>query len=166
MLISMDLIGYKRVGNITMNTHYRYQNNILRLCSTGMAKIIRTHIMLDEFAVQYFGTTVDYWVSREPGNNWCGITAGAVRYCIENFHLDSVPVYVESEVHGTTLNPMNSTFNEVRYKDPDNGVWRLFDDQVIWIEQFPYTYEAYSYSHFRTYRVNTHENIYIPIGFK
>ena len=66
-----------------------------------------THIMLDEFAVQYFGTTVDYWVSREPGNNWCGITAGAVRYCIENFHLDSVPVYVELEVHGTTLNPMD-----------------------------------------------------------
>lgn len=120
-----------------------------------------TYFIDDQFASQNWGSTIDYWIDRETNNRWCAYTAGVQRHCIEDFHSTSVDVYAESEVHESIMNPLNTTFSEVRYKDPVDSIWKLFDT-VVWVEEFPYAVEEFSTAHFRTYRVVTNE-IFLPI---
>jgi hypothetical protein len=121
-----------------------------------------TYEMREQFATQNWGTTVDYWVDRGANSRWCASTAGVVRYCVDNLHSTSVEVIAKSEVHDSMKNPMNTIFDQVRYKDPADGVYKLFDYQVLWLKDFPYNVEVFSYSHYRTFRLTTND-IYLPI---
>lgn len=124
-----------------------------------------TYEMKDQFANQAWGTTVDFWVSRDTNARWCAYTDGYLRYCVDNLYNASMEVFAKSEVHASFQNSLNTTFDEVRYKDPSNGWWRLFDNHKVWIRDFPYDVEIFSDSHFRTYRIPTTE-IFLPIIFK
>jgi len=121
-----------------------------------------TYEIRDQFATQSWGTTVDYWVDRDVNSRWCASTAGIVRFCVDNLHSTPVEVYAKSEVHDSLMNPLDTTFDQVRYKDPADGVFKLFDNQVIWIEDFPYDVEIFSNSHYRTFRMTTNE-MYLPL---
>lgn len=121
-----------------------------------------TYEMHNQFANQPWGTTVDFWVSRDTGARWCAYTDGYVRYCVDDLYNGSMEVFAKSEVHASPQNPLDTNFNSVRYKDPTSGWWRLFDDQRVWIRDFPYDVETFSDSHFRTYRVQTTET-FLPL---
>lgn len=118
--------------------------------------------MKDQFAIQNWGTVVDYWVDRDVNARWCASTEGVVRFCVENLHSTPVEVLAQSEIHDSSMNPLDTTFNQVRYKDPIDGVFKFFDNQTRWIELFPYGVEKFSNSHFRTYRMVTN-NLYLPL---
>jgi hypothetical protein len=121
-----------------------------------------TYEMHDTFATQDWGTTVDYWVIRDAGSRWCAYTAGLLRYCVDNLHSSSMNVQVLSEVHTSTANPLDTTFDQVRYKDPIDNYWKLFDAQVSWVAYYPYDVEVFNNYYFHTYRMAT-EDIYLPI---
>lgn len=100
-------------------------------------------------------------VGRLPLAN--AITAGIVRHCVTDLHSGPVASYAESEVHGSNLNDMEATFQDVRYKAPEDNVWRLFDSQVVWLrDSFPYAVADYSPSYFDTYRLTT-DDWHIPL---
>ena len=86
--------------------------------------------MKDQFATQSWGTTIDYWVSRDSGSRWCAYTDGLLRFCVDYLHSDPVEVFARSEVHASALNELNTTFDEVRYKDPNDNIFKLFDSQI------------------------------------
>ena len=125
-----------------------------------------TYYIDDTFAFHSWGTTIDYWVSREGNTTqWCAFTAGIVRHCAINLHTEPVTVMAKSEVHLSPLNQLNTSFDQVRYKDPADDVWKLFNSQTIWTEDFPYQTIKFSNSSFNNIRVQTTE-IYIPIILK
>lgn len=124
-----------------------------------------TYEMQDEFANQDWGNTIDYWVSRQTGPRWCAYTEMIVRFCVDNLHDIPVEVLAKSEVHDSFWNPLDTVFNDVRYRDPSDEVWKLFDNQRVWVKDFPYDVQIFSDSYFRTYRIAT-EEVFLPLVIK
>ncbi len=112
-----------------------------------------TYEVHDQFATQNWGTTVDYWIDRVGNACCCAYPSGILRYCVEYLHSTPVVVLAKSEVHDGLMNPLDTTFDQVRYKDPSDSIWKLFDNQVIWTKDFPYDVEIFSNSHFRAHRM-------------
>lgn len=113
-----------------------------------------------------WGNTIAYWVDRDSGARWCAYSNGYQRHCEDNLHPVSVTVMAKSEIHSTSLNPLDTTFNNVRYKNPSNNNWYLFNSSRIWVTNyFPYDVWGYNNYHFRTYRHETFE-AYIPLLIK
>lgn len=120
-----------------------------------------TYEVRDNFATQDWGTTISYWVFRDTDSRWCAYTENIMRFCINNLHPGPVDVIVSSEVHTSTLNELYMTFYEVRYKDPSDNVFKLFNSQTIWFDDFPYQFESFSNSYFQTYR-STIDDVFLP----
>ena len=125
-----------------------------------------TYEMHDNFANQNWGNVIQYWVSRDNyTSRWCAYTDGVVRFCVNNLHNRPVIILAETEIHETSMNPINTLFSNVMYKSPTDNVWRLFDDQTTWFKNFPYDIHIYSDSYFHTYRIVTQE-IFLPLIIK
>lgn len=124
-----------------------------------------TYEMHDQFASQSWGTSVTYLVERQTGARWCAYTGGVQRYCANTLYDGAMLGLAESEVHGSLHNPLDTTFSEVRYKSPSDGIWRVFDNQRLWVHDFPYNVNIYSDYYFHTYRVQTWE-VYLPLVIK
>ena len=118
-----------------------------------------TYYIDDSFATQTWGTVVDYWIIWDGNQRWCAYTASIQRECVDNLHTAPALVLGKSEVHNYLRNELDTTFDQVRYKDSANN-WRLFD-QSHFNTSGPYRVEIYSNYHYRTYRISTHE-IYLP----
>jgi hypothetical protein len=101
-------------------------------------------------------------VENITGFTWCAYTGGLKRFCVDNLHGGGIKVMAKSEVFISSLNSLDTIFSQVRYKNPYDNVWYLFDNRRNWIKDFPYDIEIFSNSHFRTYRVNT-PMIYLPV---
>lgn len=120
------------------------------------------HELKDNFATQNWETTVDYWVMWEENRRWCSYTDSIKRKCKDDLLDAPANLQVMSEVHKTMLNPLDTTFDEVRYKDPTDAIWKLFY-QYNFIEQFPYGVDDYSAYHWRAYRKYNPISFYLPI---
>jgi hypothetical protein len=106
----------------------------------------------DRFATQNWGTVVDYWVLYD-NSQWCAITAGLQRTCFSDLHPAPAEVQVMAEVHYDPMNPLNTTFNNVRFKDPADNVFKLSDGLGgYWSEDPPYDYYRSTFYYFHTYR--------------
>jgi hypothetical protein len=93
---------------------------------------------VNEVANQTWGTTVDYWVSRTNNTaQWCATTAGVQRVCVNNLNNAPVKVMAKSEVHDSSLNPLNTYYSQLKYKSPSNNLWYSFDSQRTIHENFP-----------------------------
>jgi hypothetical protein len=111
-------------------------------------------------------TTVDYWVIWDENERWCAYSGPGTtiqRHCQPNLHAAPILIVAKSEVHDSPLNPLDTTFSDVRYKAAD-VIWRLFD-QNRFTSDFPYGVEVYANYHYRTHRLSTYD-IYLPIVIK
>jgi hypothetical protein len=134
-------------------------------CVDGIPGGCADYFMSPIYASHNWGTTVDYWVERVSDTRWCATTDMIQRYCKDNIHPGPVSVYAKSEVHETQANPLDTTFDQVRFKDPSNNWWYLFDSHETWVNNYPYNIDIISTSHFRTYREITNP-VYLPIIMK
>jgi len=72
---------------------------------------------------------------------------------------------VKSKVHATSMNPLDTYYDQVRFLDPADNTLKLFDSQRIWQKDFPFDIVIFSNSHFHSYRLETQE-VYLPIVIK
>lgn len=121
-----------------------------------------TYEMKDAFANQNWSTQIDYLVEHITHKQWCAYTNGVLRYCVINLHYGPTLVMAKSEVSASLMNPLSTYYSQLKYKDPNDGDWKFFDDQRIWHSDFPYDTEKYSNSNFLAYRTDT-EEIFIPL---
>jgi hypothetical protein len=121
---------------------------------------------VNEVANQTWGTTVDYWVSRTNNTaQWCATTAGVQRVCVNNLNNAPVKVMAKSEVHDSSLNPLNTYYSQLKYKSPSNNLWYSFDSQRTIHENFPYDVQILTNTYFHSYRMVPHE-VYLPLVIK
>lgn len=118
-------------------------------------------ILEDKFATQNWGHMVDYWVYYDEVLGWCVYTAGVQRVCYSLLHPAPAEVQVMSEVHYDPMNPLDTIFYNVRFRDPADNIWKLADGQGgYWYQNPPYDYIKISDYYFYTYRWNVVQ--YIP----
>jgi len=118
-----------------------------------------------DFATQGWGNSIAYWVFKQNNARWCAYPAGIETLCVDNLSSNSLGTQVASEIHKDPRNALDTTFDQVRYKDPSDNLWKPYDDPILWVEEFAYRVERSSNSHFRTYRLTTKE-IFLPLIFQ
>lgn len=121
--------------------------------------------MHDTFSNHTWGTTTDYKVQHIVDEQWCAFTGGYQRFCVNNLNRYEIKVMAKSEVHATLMNPLNTHYDQVRFLDPADNTWKLFDNQRIWHKDFPFDVVIFSNAHFHSYRVETQE-VYLSIVMK
>ncbi len=109
----------------------------------------------NQYVYQEWGTTVQYEVNQEYAGDWCGyIKDRQLQACYLIYNGNPVTIEAFSEVHDSDLNPLNTYFSDVNYKDI-NGQWMLFDNNIALMQNAPYRI-AYVYPFsFHTYRSST-----------
>lgn len=93
----------------------------------------------EEYEDHDWATTVEYRVEWQSGNTWCGYIPGH----FECYEIRPAPdkVFAHSEVHGSSLNELDTIFTNVYFLDV-NDQWLLFD-QSHWWEQTPYSVDKW-----------------------
>lgn len=106
---------------------------------------------INDFGIHTWGTVVDYMVEWIPGttNRWCAYTDGIQRRC-ENIRTVPTGAQAKSEVHGSSLNELDTVFDPVYYKNP-MGIWNVLDMNNFSAD-FPYQVEIRTNWNFRTFR--------------
>lgn len=69
------------------------------------------------------------------------------------------------EIHATMMNPLDTVFYEVRYKDPADNIWKLFYDYSF-IEQYPYGADIFTPYHWHAYQKYIPLSFYLPLIYK
>ncbi len=117
--------------------------------------------LANNVGTQGWGTTNDYWVIWDGNQSWCAYSGFVQVQCVDNLHNAPATVVAKSEVHGSSHNPLDTIFDDVRYKATDN-VWRHFN-QDHFSSDFPYEVEIFTNYHYRNYRLDI---IYMPLMVK
>jgi len=95
-----------------------------------------------EYNSQTWGTYVEYLVEYKPGTSgtWCAYVAGVQKRC-EYIGASSTSVQAYSEIHSSPQNPLDTTFNPVRYKDASMS-WILLN-QNVFVADFPMQFKPF-----------------------
>jgi hypothetical protein len=95
-----------------------------------------------DYAHHNWGTANNYQVYKSPtGNQWCADTGGYQRYCYWVLHENPVQVIAESEIHDYDRNDLDTWFDLVKYKDPSDENWYLFNSyDVHWVDSRKYNF--------------------------